>query len=173
MLQLEDNGVKPSQSGWLGNRRRPRADLESLAAANLVASLSVAIVHAVQPFDHGVWLVAYLFLVGFLAQLLLGRGQVALLVVAHETHPPRSTRRAQLLLWNFGVLIVPVGVLAGTRLAVLLGSVALLSGLYSFWRGVREVLDDAWLSRAYMLLLGFMSASAVVGLALAWDIPWH
>ena len=52
-----------------------------MAAASLVAAASVAVLRATQPFEHGIWLVAYLFLVGFLAQLLLGRGQAALLSV--------------------------------------------------------------------------------------------
>jgi hypothetical protein len=170
------NGVDGLKAGWLDTTRTRRPDLERLAATSLVAALSVAIVRAAEPFDHGIWLVAYLFLVGFLAQLLLARGQAALLARSRQPRPPASMRRVQLVLWNLGVLIVPFGVLGGSRLAVLFGSVALLWALHSFWDTVREVLADAStearLRGAYLALLGFMAASAVVGLALAWDIPW-
>ena len=176
MFQPPVTGVEGARAGWFGSSRRRRMDLEWLAVANLVAAVSVTALRIAQPFDHGVWLVAYLFLVGFLAQLLLARGQVALLARSGQPGPLVSTRRAQLALWNLGVLIVPFGVLAGTRLAVLVGSVALLLALHSFWDTVHEELADvgegAQLGRAYLMLLGFMAASAVVGLALAWDIPW-
>jgi hypothetical protein len=170
------NAADGLRAGWLDTTRTQRPDLEWTAATSLVAALSVAIVWAADPFDHGVWLVAYLSLVGFLAQLLLARGQAALLARNRQPGPPASMRRAQFVLWNFGVLIVPFGVLAGSRLAVLFGSVALLLALHSFWGTVRRVLGDASaeirLRRAYLTLLGFMAASAVVGLALAWDIRW-
>lgn len=144
--------------------------------ANLAAAASVTVLRITEPFEHGIWLVAFLLLVGCLAQLLLARGQAALLARSGQPGPSVSTRRAQLALWNLGVLIVPFGVLAGSRLAVLLGSLALLLALHSFWDTVRDVLVDASaktrLGRAYLTLLSFMVASAVVGLALAWDIPW-
>jgi hypothetical protein len=170
------NAVDGLKAGWLDTTRTRRPDLERLAATSLAAALLVAIVRAAEPFDHGIWLVAYLFLVGFLAQLLLARGQAALLARSGQPGPPASIRRAQLVLWNIGVLIVPFGVLAGSRLAVLSGSAALLVALHSFWATVREALGDAStetrLRRAYLTLMGFMAASAVIGLALAWDITW-
>jgi len=176
MSQSKVNGVEVSRPGWLGSSRQLRVDLEWLVVANLVAAASVTALRIAEAFDHGIWLVAYLFLVGFVAQLLLGRGQAALLARSRQPGPPVSMRRVQLALWNLGVLIVPFGVLAGSRLAVLLGSVGLLLALHSFWDTVHEVLADASagtrLGRAYLTLVSFMGASAVVGLALAWDIPW-
>ena len=146
-----------------------------MAAASLVAAASVAVLRATQPFEHGIWLVAYLFLVGFLAQLLLGRGQAALLSGASLPGPSPVRRRAECVLWNFGVVIVPVGVLAETRLAVLIGTMALLGALVSFFGDVRPLLSDnrnAAVGRSYLALLVFMAASAITGLALAWDTPW-
>lgn len=45
--------------------------------------------------------------------------------------PPHRVRLAQALLWNLGVIAVPVGVLAATRLAVVAGSVSLIAALSS------------------------------------------
>lgn len=156
-------------------QRLARPDLDHLAAVSLVAAASVAVLRAAEPVEHGIWLVAYLFLVGFLAQLLLGRGQAALLSNAGLPGPSPVVRRTECVLWNIGVVIVPVGVLAETRLAVLLGTMALLGALVSFFGDVRPALSDdrnAVVGRFYLALLVFMAASAITGLALAWDIPW-
>lgn len=179
--------VHPAQRRLLQERRWPliarpshnaRTDLTGLAAASLLAAVIAAIARAIEPFDHGIWLVSYLFLIGCLGLFLLGRGQVALL---HHHHPPShsfpSSRRAQLLLWGIGVMAVPFGVLAETRLAVVVGSLSLLAALASFWDTVRPALAQrrwsrGWLARAYLALMGFMAASVVVGTALAWDVRW-
>jgi hypothetical protein len=78
--------------------RRP---FSGLAFLFLAAALVAAVVRASEPFDHGIWLVAYLFLVGFLAQLLLGLGQTAL---REQALQPASaqTVRAQAILWSVG-----------------------------------------------------------------------
>jgi hypothetical protein len=164
----------PSALPLASDRRRSgRPDLEHLALASLVAAATVAILRATEPFEHGIWLVAYLFLVGFLAQLLLGRGQAALFASAKLSGPPPVIRRAECVLWNFGVAIVPVGVLAETRLAVLLGTMALVGALASFFGDVRPGLrGNAPVGGSYLALLVLMAASAITGLALAWDIPW-
>src|SRR5215204_5579131 len=40
---------------------------------SLGTAVLAAAARAIEPFDHGIWLVAYLFLVGFVAQYLLAR----------------------------------------------------------------------------------------------------
>jgi hypothetical protein len=157
--------------------RQARADLTAAALTSLAAAAIALTIRVLEPFDHGTWLVAYLVLVGFLAQLLLGRGQVALVAAGGLPPPPRGVRLAQALLWNFGVLTVPVGVLANTRLAVVVGSVSLLVALASLWETARPALpgSDARSTRrgwAYALLLLAMTASTMIGTALAWEIPW-
>jgi hypothetical protein len=146
------------------------------ASISLVAAVLAAAARAIETFDHGIWLVAYLFLVGFLAQYLLARGQTRLLSVglSGTGSPPL---RAQVILWNAGVVAVPVGVFVNARLFVVLGSVALLTSLASFWRA--RVSDPAASEDAlrtlrirYIALILFMAASALVGTALAWDTPW-
>ena len=153
-----------------------RPDLSAAAAASLAAAVGAAAIRAAAPFEHGIWLVAYLFLVGFLAQLLLGRGQAALVDAADLSPPPSLARRAQLLLWNAGVVAVPLGVLVDARLFVVAGAAALLAALISFSRTAATALPaaagPAWLRRGYVALLILMAASVFVGTALGWDREW-
>jgi hypothetical protein len=120
--------------------------------------------------------VAYLVLVGFLAQLLLARGQAHLRGPAGVSSPQPRARSRELVLWNLGVVLVPVGALADTRLAVLAGTVSLLAALLSFAASVREPfasgLRRGLLGASYITLLCLMAASAVTGLGLAWHISW-
>ncbi len=158
-------------------RRQARPDLKAAALASLVAAAVAIAVLVSEPFAHGTWLVAYLLLVGFFAQLLLGRGRAALLSAGGLAEPPRGVRLAQALLWNLGVVAVPVGVLGETRLAVVIGSVSLIAALASLWKSVHPVLTAAVARRdrlgwGYAGLLVVMAASVFAGTALAWDIPW-
>lgn len=176
----------PAQRRLLQDRRWPliararhdaRTDLSRLAAASLLAAVLAAIARVIEPFDHGIWLVSYLFLVGFLGLFLLGRGQAALLYISRQPPPRRRARRAQLVLWTVGVIAVPFGVFADARLAVVVGSLSLLAALASFWNSARPVLPPhapplGWRAQGYVALMGFMAASVVVGTALAWDIQW-
>jgi hypothetical protein len=153
------------------------ADLTAPALAGLAAATAALAIRVSEPFDHGVWLIAYLFLVGFLAQLLLGLGQAGLRSVRGLAAPPRRVRLAQALLWNLGVIAVPVGVLADTRLSVIAGSLSLLAGLTLLGRTALPTPAEAPAGRsrpalAYAGLLTFMAASTFIGTALAWDIPW-
>jgi hypothetical protein len=100
-----------------------------------------------------------------------------LLSTRHWTAPSRRVRFAQVLLWNLGVIAVPLGVLAETRLAVVAGSLSLLAALASLTRAVWPALAGALacqsgLGWGYAGLLTAMTASTLAGTALAWDIPW-
>jgi hypothetical protein len=157
--------------------QQARRELTGAALASLVAAAVVVAILAAEPFDHGRWLVAYLVLVGFLAQLLLGVGQEALQAVGGRAGLPRRARHAQVLLWNLGVIAVPVGVLAETRLAVVAGSLSLIAALASLAMTARRALAEAlvcrsWLGWGYAALLAAMVASTLIGTGLAWDIPW-
>ena len=144
--------------------------LPSLALPALAGGAIAAAVQLSNPFDHGVWLVAYLLLVGSVAPLLLGLGSAAVL-----EHAPDARRAgAEAALWAAGTILVPLGVLGASRLAVLAGSVGLMLSLSSMVVALR---DDAGGERrvllaAYVGLLLFMACSVCVGLALAWDLPW-
>jgi len=156
--------------------RPARSDLTAAALVSLAAAITITAAQLSEPLEHGIWLIAYLALVGFLAQLLLGRGEVALLFATDLPLPPCEIRVAQALLWNLGVIAVPLGVLVETRLAVVLGSVSLLTALASFWKTVRPAIKTSrcWKRQgvSYVALLVFMAASVVAGVALAWDTPW-
>jgi hypothetical protein len=170
-----------------GRRAASRRDAHALTARipsrfaacawlSLSAALVAAAARAIEPFDQGIWLVAYLFLVGFLAQLLLGRGQATVLV-ARPLGANAPPIRAQVAFWNAGVVAVPLGVLLGARLFVVLGSVALLTALAAFWQTSRPCRSDSRTARgfrgiAYTALIITMAASVLVGTGLAWDIPW-
>jgi hypothetical protein len=115
-------------------RRRPeqrhsraafRSRFAGPAAAFTLAAVAVALVRSRQPFDHGWWLVGYLALVGGLSQLMLGAGQFALGALSVG---PRVLA-GELVFWNLGAMLVPVGVFAGAPGVVAVGSVVLLSAL--------------------------------------------
>jgi len=151
-----------------------RAPHTIAALVSLLASALVAIAFALDRFDHGIWLVAYLFLVGFAAQLLLGRGQAAL--VAAGTAADAAVG-LEVILWTAGVVLVPVGVLVEARLPVVIGGLTLLAALSCFARSAgetrpvgHEVSRSPWLTQ--LALISFMASSVLVGTALAWDTPW-
>ena len=156
--------------------RRGDSTFAACAWLSLAAALVAAGARAIEPFEHGIWLVAYLFLVGFLAQLLLGRGQADAIAAspAGASTPPIS---AQVAFWNAGVVAVPLGVLVGTRALVVLGSIALLTALNAFWQASRPRHSESRTASgsrgiAYTALIMTMAASVLVGTVLAWDIPW-
>jgi hypothetical protein len=155
--------------------RRVHSRFAWCASVCLAAAFVAAVARAIEPFSHGIWLVAYLFLVGFLAQLLLARGQATVLAAAPlDTDPPIG---AQATLWNAGVVSVPLGVLVGARVFVVIGSVALLTALAAFWRASRPRRSESGAVSGgagvgYLALMVFMAGSVLIGTALAWDTPW-
>jgi hypothetical protein len=146
------------------------------ASISLATAVLAAAARAIEPFDHGIWLVAYLFLVGFLAQALLARGQAMLLAAGPSGADPPPVR-AQAALWNAGVIAVPVGVFVDARLFVVLGGVALLASLAAFWHAYGRLRSESEIASgtlgvAHVALILSMAASVLVGTALAWDTPW-
>jgi hypothetical protein len=59
---------------------------------------------------------------------------------------------------------------------VVIGSVALLVALASFWRAARPSplaeKDSSWPRGVHLALISLMAASVFVGTALAWDTRW-
>jgi hypothetical protein len=170
--------VLRASSGRDGSRLAGRVPRPFAACAwlSLAAALVAAAARAIEPFEHGIWLVAYLFLVGFLAQALLGRGQ-ATAPLASPSGARTPPIRAQVVFWNAGVVAVPLGVIVGTRALVALGSIAVLIALRAFWRASGPRHSDSRTASgsrgiAYAGLILAMAASVLVGTVLAWDIPW-
>jgi hypothetical protein len=166
---------------------RPATDSElrlrflytAAAAAFLLAAAALAVVRSVQPCDHGWWLVSYLALVGGVSQLLLGGGRLMLAATRASGRRRRRTPWAELVLWNVGTLLVPVGVLADTAEVVAAGSVVLLVALALFAAASRTpaaagpALDQRSHLWAYRGLVGFLAGSVVVGAGLADALPWQ
>jgi hypothetical protein len=149
---------------------RLRAELRSTVAfvacgaILIVAGGVVAAVNSAAPFTHGSWLAAYLVLVGGAAQISLAG------LVAVGSGSGRS--RGRLMLWNFGSLAVPAGVLADTTAWVTAGSVALLCALAIFaYAGLQAAQARHPRAVAYLVLVVSLAASVVVGSALADAAP--
>lgn len=170
-----------------GSRRPHRRDhrptgpdrlSRGLGLAFLLSSALAAALRATTPFEHGWWLVAYLALVGGLAQLLLAPGRASVLSRVGSAYPPRVWLWCELVLWNVGALTVPIGVFADGASAVLAGSVILLTALVLYAAGLRRTARKArrpargW-ERAYYVLIGFLVASVFVGTGLAEALPWQ
>lgn len=142
-------------------------------AVFLVAAAIAAIVNVRTPFAHGWWLVAYLSLVGGVAQLMLGPGLVVL--ADRDGSHGRALRYgvAELALWNVGTVIVAVADLAFGPGGVVAGSVLLVVALAFFARELNDVSavssesGRAWRGM-YALLLVFLAVSTIVGTVLAY-----
>ena len=141
-----------------------------LAALATVVAVLTRLTHS---YEHGIWLIAYLVLVGTAAQYLLVRGQS---VLAPDTRP--RTLGEEAALWVIGVVTVPLGVFLDSRILIAIGSITLLYALFLFWRATRpEIMarlrgTGARGAYAYIGLLIFMTVSVFVGMGLASDVPW-
>jgi hypothetical protein len=143
------------------------------AACFLVAGIAVAVVRAVVPFAHGWWLVAYLVLVGGLAQALLGGG--ASRVSSADPGGPTTAdlARWQLGLWNGGTVAVAAFDVLAASGGVLAGSVALLAALVLFSRAAVAMRAPPRGRRTavFLVLIAFLAVSVVVGCYLAYALP--
>lgn len=142
----------------------------------IIAGGLISAINSFAPFDHGSWLAAYLVLVGGVAQGALAYGRVAI-----GAKPlSRAANLRLLVLWNFGSLVVPLGVLAEIGLAIGLGSVALLAALGIYSRGVGVTGATAAASGTvrlshlgpvlYLVFVIALAISVLIGLLLA-DAP--
>ncbi|MEZ5155737.1 MAG: hypothetical protein R2718_06475 [Solirubrobacterales bacterium] len=116
------------------------------------------------PFDHGIWLIAYLLLVGSVAPIL---------VVRSLEHLDASVVRRSAIeaaAWLAAVILVPAGVLVDARALVVVGSFSLLAALALITQRTPPATANRRL--AHFLIIWFMAASTFVGIALAWDRPW-
>lgn len=147
------------------------------AATFGLAAAAAAVVRSGQAFDHGRWLAAYLGLVGGLSQLILGEGQ-RILAGHRASGPPRRLVVAELVLWNLGSVLVPVGVFASAPAAVGAGSIALLAALTLFTVATsaspgRDRVQHRLGLYAYRAVILFLAGSVLVGTGLAEAFPWQ
>jgi len=166
-----------------GRRRRGRGSsagyidrahpLRVCALLGAVATAFAIALGVATPFDHGIWLIAYLLLVGFAAPWLLAAGETRLL-----DDPAGNGADLQAGAWLAGMIAVPAGVLLEVRLLVVVGAAALLVALVSLTRrafatGAHPLPGAApGARRIHAALIAFMALSTAVGVLLAWDTPW-
>ncbi|WP_116199971.1 hypothetical protein [Amycolatopsis circi] len=131
----------------------------------IAGGLASAVI-APHPTPHGAWAVAYLVLVGGIAQLGLGIGQALLA----PTVPARRLVGAQVAAWNFGNAAVLAGTLSGATPVVDVGGAVLVIGLALLVLGVRGGSPDGrarWLRHGFQALVVLLLISIPVGLVLA------
>lgn len=139
-----------------------------------VAGLVAAVIRTAIGFDHGIWLVAYLVLVGFLAPTLLCRGERRVLA---QPGPDQGARLVAAL-WLAGVIAVPAGVLGQARVLVCAGAVCLLAALVllvdrAYAGGATPAPERSRTElTAHGLTIAVMTVSTGIGVLLAWSYPW-
>jgi hypothetical protein len=149
----------------------PLAVVACLGGAAGLAAIAIRLAH---DFDHGIWLVAYLLLVGCLAPALLAIGERRLLADPLAGDGARSAAA----LWLAGVVMVPAGVLADARILVCLGAVCLVLALLALLE--RAFAGGAAPARgrrraeltAHAVVILAMAVSTGIGVLLAWGRPW-
>ncbi len=152
----------------------PPQPLALVAAAGGAAGLGAVVARLAADFEHGVWLIAYLLLVGALAPALLAAGERRLLAA------PPADRGARRLagLWLAGVVAVPAGVLGDARLLVCAGAACLIAALALLAARAFAGRAPAAAGRrrlelgAHAALLVAIALSTGIGVALAWGQPW-
>jgi hypothetical protein len=148
----------------LPGRRSPALPFAASGAACIILGglLSAAIAPA--PTEHGSWAVAYLVLVGGLAQVALGTGQALLAPAA----PSRRVVRSEMTGWNAGNAAVLVGTLLGFTWLADFGGAFLVASLVLVIRQVRGAARrPAWPLYLYRGLVALVLVSIPVGLVLA------
>jgi hypothetical protein len=158
------------------SRQYARTAVLGASAIFLLGGALGLVANTASPFPHGWWLVAYLSLVGGLAQLLLGAGPYVLAGRARCQAQQDSLVLLQLGLWSLGTVTVAAGELAEVSPVLLVGSALLLIDLALFALGLSRFRQRAARSAAawefgYAFLLAFLAVSVLVGCALAGARP--
>jgi hypothetical protein len=154
--------------------RRPagRAQVASvvlLDASGFALAAAVAAIGAATGIAHGWWAAAFFVLVGCLALLTLGLGQLALVERRGAVGPSPRVALAQVAAWNLACVLVPAGVVAGAPGLVVAGAVVLLLAIATFLvtapRADRPEVADV----LYALYALALAASTGVGTVLAFQ----
>lgn len=174
LLEDRDEPVGESPSRLLAEPDRLSG---ALAVAFGCAAAIGAAVRLSNQYAHGWWLVAYLLLVGAVAQLLVAPGGTW---VARRLGAPTPLERHRwwgLGLWNLGTVLVPIGVFTDRASPVLAGSALLLASLALYLTGMRGAAhasperSHGWERGYYAVLVG-LAGSVFVGAVLAGALPF-
>lgn len=163
-------GAAPTQAPTVD----PPQPLALVAALGAAAGLVAIAARVAAESEHGIWLIAYLLLVGALAPALIARGERRLLAA------PLAGRGARLIagLWLAGVAAVPAGVLGDARILVCVGAtclfvaLALLAARAFAGRAAPAPARGRLELGAHAALLIAIAVSTGIGVALAWGQPW-
>jgi hypothetical protein len=138
------------------------APFAAVGLACIIGGGLLAAISAHDPTRHGMWTVAYLVLVGGVAQAGLGIGQALL----GRDQPSTRTLALQFAGVNVGNAAVIAGTLLEEAWLVDIGGALLALALILFLGGVRGV-PSSWPVLLYRALIGFVLVSIPVGLVLA------
>lgn len=148
----------------LPGRWSPALPFAAFGAACIVLGGLVSAAIAPTPTEHGSWAVAYLVLVGGVAQVALGAGQALLA----PTTPSRHVVRSEMTGWNTGNAAVLVGTLLGFNWLADIGGAILIASLVLVIRQMRGAARrPAWPLYLYRGLIALVLVSVPVGLVLA------
>lgn len=150
------------------DRKNVTVPFTTIGTACVVAGGLVSAAIAPSPTTHGSWAVAYLVLVGGVAQITLGLGQAMLA----PGLPERRRVAAELVAWNLGNALVMTGTLTGILTLVDVGGVILVAGLALLATAVKggarnEERSRQWLLYGYRVLVIGLLVSIPTGLVLA------
>lgn len=135
-----------------------------LGTACVVAGGLVSAAVAAAPSQHGSWAVAYVVLVGGVAQVAIGAGNAVLA----PRLPGRRMACAELAGWNVGNAAVLAGTLLGATWLADVGGALLAVVLVLVLAGVRGgARRPAWPLQVYRALIALVLVSIPVGLVLA------
>lgn len=130
----------------------------------IAGGLVSAIAASVAPSENSSWAVAYLVLVGGVAQMVIGLGQARLAPV------PRAFLAAEFVMWNGGNAAVMAGQLLGQELILDAGGAILAIALVLLIFGVRSAAPTAKLDRwgllVYRAVMVVVLVSIPVGLVI-------
>ena len=137
-----------------------------VGAACIVAGGLISAIAASSPSENSSWAVAYLVLVGGVAQLVLGLGQSRL--AARRVSPAMLI--AEFVTWNVGNAAVITGQLLGLAFVLDAGGVLLAIALILLLAGVRgaapRIAWERWSLLAYRAILLIVLVSIPIGLVI-------
>lgn len=127
--------------------------------------------------DDGRWIAIHLILLGGVSQLILGAAQFFSTAYLATDPPSSKMIRAQLIVWNLGVLLVVASVPSGVLPLVDAGAVLIVSGLALFVRALRSLearsLQTArWAIRWYYACAALLSVGVLLGAVLTHGVVW-
>jgi nitrite reductase (NO-forming) len=149
----------------------------AIAVLWLLAAAVAAVAAVVGGVYEARWVALHLAFLGGVSQLVLGAAQFFVCAFLATDPPAGRAVRAQLAVWNAGVLAVAVGVPAGLTALSGVGGALLLAGLALFAAALRAMqrrsLQRApWAARWYLAAALALAGGALLGPVIAAGVAW-